>query len=142
MAENNKLLENIAQKLDLLITQKEEQTKETEQEMITVIKQALQAIVPILLEENAVSLVNKFLKDNFSNFKHNEKLSFYINPDIISYVQENIIKLANSNDFEGKISIHKDSHLDKSSCRVEWNDGGVEYMTQTQLAEVEQILDK
>ena len=69
-------------------------------------------------------------------------MSFYINPDIISYVQESIIKLANSNDFEGKIAIHKDSVLERCSCRVEWDNGGVEYTPCQQLEQVEQMLDK
>ncbi len=142
IAENNHLLTDISQKLTVLLAQNEEENKITENEATEVIKQALKAIVPTLLDDNALELVNKFLKDNFNNFKHNEKLSFYIHPDIISYVQESIVKLANTNDFEGKIAIHKDNNLAKSSCRVEWDNGGVEYAPQEQLAEVEQMLDK
>lgn len=140
--ENNKLLMDISQKLTVLLAQAEENNEIREQKMMQVIKQALQKLVPTLLEENAVALVDKFLRENFNNFKQNEKLSFYIHPDIISYIQDSIVKLANNNDFEGKIAIHKDSSLEKSSCRVEWNDGGVEYAPETQLAQVEQILDK
>ena len=94
------------------------------------------------MEENAVALVDKFLQDNFNNFKYNEKLSFYINPDIISYIQDSIVKLANSNDFEGKISIHKDSSLERCACRVEWENGGVEYSPDKQLEQIGQMLDK
>ena len=142
MAENNRLLSDISQKLTILLVQNEDINKVKEEEAADVIKQGLKAIVPTLLDENALELVNKFLKDNFNNFKHNEKLSFYIHPDIISYIQESIVKLANTNDFEGKIAIHKDGNLAKSSCRVEWDNGGVEYAPQDQLSEVEQMLDK
>ncbi len=142
IAENNRLLADISQKLTVLLVQNEETNKVTEDEAANVIKEGLKAIVPTLLDENALDLVNKFLKDNFNNFKHNEKLSFYIHPDIISYIQESIVKLANTNDFEGKIAIHKDGNLSKSSCRVEWDNGGVEYAPQGQLEEVEQMLDK
>ena len=142
IAENNRLLMDISQKLTILVAQNDEENKVTEEEAAEVIKQGLKAIVPTLLDDNALELINKFLKDNFNNFKHNEKLSFYIHPDIISYVQESIVKLANTNDFEGKIAIHKDKNLAKSSCRVEWDNGGVEYAPQEQLAEIEQMLDK
>lgn len=47
-------------------------------------------------------------------------MSFYIHPDIISYAQETIAKLANSYDFEGKIALHKDASLGKADCRIEW----------------------
>ena len=140
--ENNRLLNDISQKLTVLLAQCEDTGKQYEQEAAKVLKQALQTLVPPLLEENAIAMVTKFLQDNFNNFKQNEKLSFYIHPDIISYIQDSIIKLAISNDFEGKIAIHKDSSLDKSSCRVEWDNGGVEYTPSGQLEQVEQMLEK
>lgn len=140
--QNNQLLTDISQKLTVLLAQADEENKAKEQEMTSIIKQALEAIVPTLLNEKAEELVNKFLQDNFNNFKHNAKLSFYIHPDIISYIQESIVKLANSYDFEGKIAIHKDSNLERSSCRVEWDNGGVEYTPSEQLSQVEEMLDK
>ena len=140
VAESNRLMNDISQKLTILLSQTDENEKKREQEAMKVLQQALHTLVPTLLEEQAVDLVNKFLSDNFNNFKHNEKLSFYINPNIISYIQDSIVKLANSHDFEGKISIHKDSNLDKSSCRVEWDNGGVEYAPSEQLAIVENML--
>lgn len=140
-AEANVLMQDISQKLSVLLA-KDDVIKITEDEAFEVIKKGLQTLVPTLLEEHAKELVSRFLQDNFNNFKHNEKLSFYIHPDIISYTQDIIVKLANSNDFEGKISIHKDNKLPKSSCRVEWNDGGVEYNPNEQLSQVEEILDK
>ena len=141
-AETNSLLADISQKLTVLLAHTDESDKTREHEAVQILKQALTTLVPSLLEENAAALVDKFLQDNFNNFKHNAKLSFYINPDIISYVQESIIKLANSNDFEGKIAIHKDSGLERCSCRVEWDNGGVEYIPSQQLEQVEQMLDK
>ena len=140
-SETNRLMNDISQKLSLLLA-KEDVARVSEEDALQVIKKGLQTLVPTLLDEQAGSLVAKFLQDNFNNFKHNEKLSFYIHPDIISYIQDIIVKLANSNDFEGKIAIHKDSTLEKSSCRVEWDDGGVEYTPQEQLAQVEELLDK
>ena len=140
--ENNALLTDISQKLTVLLAQKEESEKAGEQEMAEIVKSTLQALIPTLLEEKATELVDKFLKDNFNNFKQNEKLSFYIHPDVISYIQDTIVKLANSYDFEGKIAIHKDSSLDKSSCRVEWDNGGVEYMPQQQLEQIENMLSE
>ena len=140
--EKNRLLNDISQKLTVLLAQCDNMGKQYEDEAAKVLKQALQTLVPPLLEENAQTLVNEFLQKNFNNFKYNEKLSFYIHPDIISYAQDCIVKLANSNDFEGKIAIHKDSSLDKSSCRVEWDNGGVEYTPGEQLSQVEEMLEK
>ncbi|MBR1606003.1 MAG: hypothetical protein IJ660_07870 [Alphaproteobacteria bacterium] len=140
--QNNALLTDISQKLTVLLAGSVDDENKREQETAELIKQALQTLIPSLLDEKAAELVDHFLKDNFNNFKHNEKLSFYIHPDIISYIQEIIVKLANSYDFEGKIAIHKDSSLDKSSCRVEWDNGGVEYAPRKQLEQIEEMLDK
>lgn len=140
--EANVLMNDISQKLTVLLANSAERERVREQETVHVIKQALNVLVPNLLEENAVALVDKFLQDNFNNFKYNEKLSFYINPDIISYIQDSIVKLANSNDFEGKISIHKDSSLERCACRIAWENGGVEYSPDKQLEQIGQMLDK
>lgn len=140
-AEANVLLNDISTQLKALFAEREAETQKQEQETVAIIREALQTLVPTLLEEQAVALVDKFLRDNFNNFKHNAKLSFYINPDIISYIQDSIVKLANSHDFEGKIAIHKDSGLGRSSCRVEWDNGGVEYSPDRQLAAVSELLN-
>ena len=142
LAENNRLLTDISQKLVLLLAQTENEDKIKEEDAVKILKKGLITLVPVLQDENANILVSKFLEDNFNNFKYNEKLSFYIHPDIISYIQEAIVKLAKMNDFEGKIAIHKDSNLEKSSCRVEWDNGGVEYKPQEQLLQVSEMLDK
>lgn len=141
-AETNVLLNDISQKLTVLLAQAGEREKMRDKEAVQTVRQALETLVPTLLAENAEALVDKFLQDNFNNFKHNEKLSFYINPDIISYVQDSIVKLANSNDFEGKISIHKDGSLERCACRVEWDNGGVEYAPGEQLVQIGQMLDR
>ena len=142
IAENNRLLNDISQKLTILLAQSESEEKVKEEDAVNLLKQGIMTLVPILQEENATALVSKFLEDNFNNFKYNEKLSFYIHPDIISYVQETIVKLAKTNDFEGKIAIHKDNSLNKSACRVEWDNGGVEYQPQEQLLQVDEMLNK
>ncbi len=142
LAENNKLLTDISQKLTILLAQTGNEEKIKEEDAVKLLKQGIMTLVPILQEENATSLVSKFLEDNFNNFKYNEKLSFYIHPDIISYVQETIVKLAKMNDFEGKIAIHKDDNLERSACRVEWDNGGVEYKPKEQLLQVDEMLDK
>ncbi len=86
----------------------------------------LEKLVPVLEQEHAVELVNRFLEENFSNFSEEAKLSFYVHPDIIGKVQETIGRLAHVTDFEGKITLHKDAALGISDCRVEWENGGVE----------------
>lgn len=120
------LLESINNKLIALIanTMKAEET--AEQEAFVLARAVVDKLVPGLNEEHAAEIVNKFIADNFNSFKNESKLSFYIHPDIISYAQETIAKLANSYDFEGKIALHKDASLEKADCRIEWENGGVE----------------
>ncbi len=139
-AETNILLGNISEQLSKLLSAQDSEMQKQEQTTVNIMREALLTLVPTLLEEQAVALVDKFLKDNFNNFKHNAKLSFYINPDIISYIQDSIVKLANSHDFEGKIAIHKDAGLGRSSCRVEWDNGGVEYSPSRRLDAVSELL--
>ena len=120
------LLENIGNKLTTLIADSSKAEENAEQEAFALARAVVEKLVPNLTAENAAEIVKKFIAENFNSFKNEAKLSFYIHPDIISYVQETIAKLANSYDFEGKISLHKDASIEKSDCRVEWENGGVE----------------
>ncbi len=134
------LLENISQKLTALVADTSSAETEREKQSMELVKTIVEKLVPGLSEEHAVEIVNGFISENFKNFKNEAKLSFYIHPDIISYVQENIAKLANSHDFEGKISLHKDASLGKADCRVEWENGGVERNTGRLVEKVEELL--
>ena len=68
-------------------------------------------------------------------------MSFYFNPETIKDIQETIGKLANSNDFEGKISLHKDSSLGMADCRIEWENGGVELNNDKTLEKLDNLLN-
>ena len=116
--------------------------EELEQQFVAMSKTIVRQLIPVLTEEHAAAIVNKFIEDNFNNFRQEKKLSFYLHPDIIQYVQDNVSKLANANDFEGKISLQKDEKLGISDCRVEWENGGVESNTKSLLDKVENLLDK
>lgn len=120
------LLESINNKLIALIANSIKAEETAEQEAFALARAVVDKLVPGLNEEHAAEIVNKFIADNFNSFKNEAKLSFYIHPDIISYAQETIAKLANSYDFEGKIALHKDASLERADCRVEWENGGVE----------------
>lgn len=98
-------------------------------------------LVPTLLEENALELVSRFLEENFKNFAAEPKLSFYFNPDMIGKVQEIIGRMAHVFDFEGKITLHKDSSLALGDCRVEWENGGVERNSADMLDKAVKMLD-
>ena len=139
-AEENSLLNDISQKLTLLLSDVSAYQKEIENQAMKMVQAVVSKLVPTLQEEQATNLVNKFIADNFNNFKDEAKLSFYIHPDIISYVQEKIASLANSYDFEGKISLHKDVSLAKNDCRIEWENGGVELNGTDNLKKVNSLL--
>ena len=98
-------------------------------------------ILPTIEKERAEKEVKNFLADNFANFSSQEALSFSFNPETISKVADSIKRLAEQNDFEGKISVHKDISLGPSDCRVEWKSGGVERKTSNIINKVENIIN-
>lgn len=134
------LLENINNKLMTMVADSSNLTCELQQQSFELAQAVMTKLVPTLTEENAVEIVKGFISENFNNFKKEAKLSFYIHPDIISYVQETIAKLANSYDFEGKIALHKDPTLKTADCRIEWENGGIERNTAELSGRIEEIL--
>lgn len=136
----SRLMEDINNKLLTLVANSSNLSCELEKQSLDLATAVIEKLVPTLNAEHAVEIVNKFISDNFNNFKDEAKLSFYIHPDIISYVQENISRLANSYDFEGKIALHKDAKLALADCRVEWENGSVERNINTLSKKVEDLL--
>ena len=104
-------------------------------------KQMLTTLVPTLQAEQASGIIEKFLEENFYNFSQEVKLSFYFNPALIMQAQAILGRLAHKNDFEGKITLHKDSALELGDCRVEWSNGGVEYSNEGMRRAAEELLD-
>ena len=102
----------------------------------------LQKILPNLSNEHAVEILNRFLEDNFANFRTEPKLSFFFNPEIAPSMQQQIAKLAHIQDFEGKISLHKDNNLALSDCRIEWENGGVGRSSDKLLEKVNNLLEE
>lgn len=135
------LLGNIDAKLAEVFINAGEMQKQVEQQYMALNRAVFQKLLPNLLEEQCVEIVNKFIADNFANFRAEAKLSFYLNPEVIGQVQEQIAKMAHVHDFEGKIALHKDEKLAKADCRIEWENGGVEHLSNKLLEKVDNLLE-
>lgn len=140
-AGNQTVLNDINNKLLALAVDIDSEKKQLENRFLQMAKEIVVKLVPVLEAENAEALVNKFIAENFANFNAESKISFYLNPEVIGTIRENIAKLANHHDFEGKISLHKDSSLAPSDCRVEWENGGVERNSAALRNKVENLLE-
>ncbi len=136
------LLSNIDNKLFEVIASREQVQHELEQDFLALNRSVLQKLLPELSNEHATEILNRFLEKNFANFRAEPKLSFYFNPEIASAMQQQIAKLARLQDFEGKISLHKDSSLALADCRIEWENGGVGRSSDKLLEKVNNLLEE
>lgn len=139
-AENSRLLENIDKALEQAVRDYSAIKEGLDQQFKNMAAALITHLIPSLLEEHSLELVNSFLENNFKNFAKEAKLSFYFNPEAIAKAQETVSRLAHINDFEGKITLHKDLSLSLSDCRVEWDNGGVERNTASELAKASELI--
>jgi flagellar assembly protein FliH len=137
----NILLEDIKNQLMTIFASLDEKKSDMERGTLNFSVSLVKKILPTLEKERAEQEVKSFLAENFANFASQEALSFSFNPEIISQVADSIGRLAEQNDFEGKISVHKDVSLGLSDCRVEWKSGGVERKTSNILNKVENLIN-
>ena len=137
----NILLENIKNQLMTIYTRLDEKQTNLETSALNFSIEMIRKILPTLERERAEKEVKNFLAENFSNFSKQDTLSFSFNPEIISSVADSLSRLAEQNDFEGKISVHKDVSLGLSDCRVEWKSGGVERKTSEMINKVENLIN-
>ena len=138
--QNLQLLQNIDAAVNRLLDDSSVLQAGFEQQFRDFAKVLLRRFIPTLSGQHAEELVKSFLEENFKNFSHVAKLSFYFNPAIIAQAQQMISRLAHSNDFEGKITLHKDAALGPADCRVEWDGGGVIRSQEQMQKKAEQLL--
>ena len=141
LAEKNRLLSEINNRLMMLSADASSQNKEVDNQIISLSSSVLHKLIPVVEKEQAKKLVKNFLEKNFLQFKNESKIAFYFHPEALPYVQEEIAHLANINDYEGKISLHKDDNMQISDCRVEWENGGVERDSRKMLDKMDKIFD-
>ncbi len=138
----NGVLIDINNKLSAIFSAQDKFQEQIEQDFMRFNRTILQKLLPELSDERAVDILNRFLENNFSNFRAEPKLSFFFSPQIASSMQEQIAKLAHIHDFEGKISLHKDNNLGLSECRIEWENGGVSCSFDNLLEKVDNLLEE
>lgn len=139
--QQNILLENIKNQLMTIYSTLDEKQTTLEASALKFSIEMVRKILPTLEKERAEKEVKNFLAENFANFSNQDTLSFSFNPEIISSVADSISRLAEQNDFSGKISVHKDVSLSLSDCRVEWKSGGVERKTSDIVNKVENLVN-
>ena len=135
-------LDEINNRLIALLSGESENKKEAEASALKFAVELVRKLLPNLEAGVAKEEVEAFLGDNFSKFRGEKNLSFSFHPDMAVEIAPQLSKLAEKNDFEGKISIHKDINMSLSDCRVEWRNGGVERNTEEILGKVENLLNQ
>lgn len=135
------LFEDIKNKLSEIFSGLDARSADMEKAALNFAVAAVHKVLPTLEEKQAEAEVKNFLAENFTNFAAQETLSFSFNPDMVSRVADSIGRLAEQNDFEGKIAVHKDPGLGLSDCRVEWKNGGVERNTKKLLNKVDMLIN-
>ena len=140
-AKQNLLLEDIKSQLVAIHASMDQKKEELEEASVRFAVEVVGKILPSLEKERAEEEVRRFLVANFANFAAQETLSFSFNPETVNVVAECINRLAEQNDFEGKISVHKDSLLAPADCRVEWKSGGVERSSSNIMDKIKGLID-
>ncbi len=135
------LLDNINNRLVTILSDVGANNAEQEQNALRFAVALVRKLLPQLEGEVAVREVETFIRENFKNFAKEESLSFRFNPGIIGDIAPKLSRLAEKNDFEGKIAIHKDDSLGLSDCRIEWLNGGVEKNAAHAISQVEDLLN-
>lgn len=136
----NELLMEIKNQLSVIFAGLQEQTLGMEEDGLKFFAACLRKVLPTVDSTTALPEVKNFLQDNFANLRNNKSLAFYFAPDMAKSAAPLIEKIAEQNDFEGKISVHKDENLTLSDCRIEWKDGYVERDVNKLLEKIDQLL--
>lgn len=139
-ARQNTLLEEIKNQLLTIVAAGERQNEDMELNALRFIASSLHKLFPTLQRLDGTDEIKKFLQDNFAQLSTQKSLAFFFNPEMANPAAGLLQKIAAHNDFEGKISIHKDDKLGLSDCRIEWQDGYAERNTDKLLEKLQSLL--
>ena len=141
VVQQNAILETIKGQLEQLVETSEKQLEDCELSDLRFLIAALRKVLPSLAKNVAADEIKKFLTDNFAQLSKQKSLAFFLAPESVKIAAPLIEKAAAQNDFEGKISIHKDESLGISDCRIEWQEGHVERNLNKLLDKIDELLD-
>ena len=137
----NILLEEIKNQLTLIFAGLDEAKNKIEASALEFALAVLRKALPTLEKERAEAEVKNFLENNFALFAAQDSLSFAFNPETVKLVAGSLERLAEQNDFEGKIAVHNDASLGASDCCVEWKNGGVLKKTSAVLDKADELIN-
>jgi len=133
-SDNTSLLNNIDAKLNLLLNQ-------GHQNILPLVKMILAELSPVLVEKESLAIVAAFIAEKFPDIGREKVLDFYFHPDIIYEIQPVLASLAEKNNFEGKLLLHKDSSLPVCDCRIMWGKNRYEFDSQQRIAAIIKALE-
>ncbi len=139
-AAREQTLKSVEARLQELIALRTEALQAGEQEAFRIALAAVRKLLPSFEAAAAKKELEAFLSGNFAKFRGEKSLSFSFHPDMAAEIAPILSKLAEKNDFEGKIAVHKEAGLGLTDCRVEWKDGGVEKNAEKLLDKMETLI--
>lgn len=115
-----RLLADIDARLQLLLG-------EANAHSLKLIKLILGELSPALLEKESLAIAAAFIGAKFPELTQEKVLDFYFHPDIIYDIQPRLAALAEKNNYEGQLLLHKDPSLARCDCRICWGKNKSEY---------------
>ncbi len=112
------LLGAVDSKLMGLLAEIENYKTQLERDSLKFAAGVIRKILPVLEQERAAAEVERFMAENFPSFRKEPMLSFSFNPETAAAAAGVIARLAEKNDFEGKIAVHKDAALGIADVRI------------------------
>ncbi|MBE1237766.1 flagellar assembly protein FliH [Phaeovibrio sulfidiphilus] len=99
-------------------------------------------ILPFTCDRNAVAEIVALMDTILPQVLEEPRLILRVHPDVLDTVRAHMDPLAASLGYEGRLVIMPDTGLERSDCRIEWTDGGVERDTRRLWADIEGVVSR
>ncbi len=126
---------HISKYLQQIAAQYEEIQSAVTQKSLAVVLYSLQKLMPDILNEHAEEQIESAVRETLKIALDIPKLSIRVPETAFASVEPKLKSILEQSGFAGKAAIAADPGLKMGDCRIDWGNGGVEYIpSQTWIA--------
>lgn len=109
---------------------------------VQLVRKIIERILPHMIKMHGDSEVESFVDEVLKRLKPTGQVTIYVNPALQKATEVRVQEHLSNFEAQMNIIIKPDETLERTDCRVLWDDGGVEHIKAELLKQVDSALDR
>lgn len=107
-----------------------------------VVKAIINKVIPHVFSNSGDQEVVAFVNEALKGLSSMGEMTVFVHPDLHKSIETLVQEKCSQFGDQLKILVKKDAELERTDCKVTWDDGGIEQIKSKLLVDVDQALDR